>query len=55
MKFTHYLEKITGVSVYPVISLLLFVSFFVIVTLWVLRADKRTMEHLENLPLENEK
>lgn len=55
MKFTYYLEKISGVSVYPLISLLLFVSFFIIVTLWVLRSDKKTMEHLENLPLENDK
>lgn len=55
MKFTHYLEKISGVSIYPVISLLMFVSFFTIVTLWVLRTDKKTMEHLENLPLENDK
>lgn len=54
MKFTTYLEKITDVSIYPVISLLMFVSFFVIVTLWVLRTDKKTIKHMENLPLENE-
>lgn len=54
MKFTHYLEKITGVSVYPIVSLLLFVTFFIIVTLWVLRTDKKTIEHIENLPLDND-
>ncbi len=55
MKFTHYLEKISGISVYPVISLLMFVSFFVIVTLWVLRTDKREIEYMESLPLDNDK
>lgn len=55
MKFTTYLEKITDVSIYPIISLLMFVSFFVIVTLWVLKSDKKTIEHMENLPLENDK
>jgi cbb3-type cytochrome oxidase subunit 3 len=55
MKFSLYLEKISGVSIYPIISLLLFVSFFIIVTLWVLRVDKKTIEHIENLPLENDK
>ncbi|MDI9319457.1 MAG: hypothetical protein QM530_03185 [Phycisphaerales bacterium] len=55
MKFSHYLETISGVSIYPIISLLMFVSFFVIVTLWVLRVDKKTIEHIENLPLENDK
>lgn len=55
MKFTTYLEKITDVSIYPIISLLMFVSFFVIVTIWVLKSDKKTIEHMENLPLENDK
>ncbi|MEE6186074.1 hypothetical protein PIECOFPK_01172 [Mycovorax composti] len=54
MKFTYYLEKITGVSIYPIISLLLFVTFFILVTLWVLRTDKKTIEHVENLPLDND-
>lgn len=54
MKFTYYLEKIAGISVYPVVSLLMFVSFFAIVTLWVLRMDKGTVKHIENLPLDNE-
>lgn len=54
MKFTNYLERITDVSIYPVISLLMFVSFFAIVTLWVIRTDKKTIKHMENLPLENE-
>lgn len=53
MKFTYYLEKIAGISVYPLVSLLLFVSFFIIVTFWVLRTDKKTIEHIENLPLDN--
>lgn len=52
MKFTHYLEKISGVSIYPIISLLLFVAFFTIVSLWVLRTDKKAIEYLENLPLD---
>jgi cytochrome c oxidase cbb3-type subunit IV len=55
MKFTYYLEKISGVSIYPIISLLLFVAFFIIVTLWVIRTDKQTIEYIENLPLENDK
>jgi cbb3-type cytochrome oxidase subunit 3 len=54
MKFTTYLEKIIDVSIYPIISLLMFLSFFVIVTLWVLKTDKKTIEHMENLPLEND-
>jgi len=54
MKFNPYLSKIAGVSIYPIISLLLFVGFFTIVTLWVIGMNKKTIEHIENLPLEND-
>lgn len=52
MKLKNYLETIAGVSVYPIVSLLLFVAFFTIVTLWVMRTDKDTIKHIENLPLD---
>lgn len=54
MKFANYLVQIAGVRMYPMISLLLFFTFFVIVTLWVLRTDKQTVLHMENLPLEQD-
>jgi cbb3-type cytochrome oxidase subunit 3 len=52
MKFSSYLEKIHGVRIYPIISLLLFVAFFVIVTIWVFRINDKQIAHFENLPLE---
>jgi cytochrome c oxidase cbb3-type subunit 3 len=55
MKFSTYLEKITGVGIYPVISLLLFVAFFVLVTVWVYSIDKKEIERIENLPLDDNK
>jgi len=54
MKFTYYFEKIAGVSVYPIFSLLLFVVFFILVTFWALKVDRNTITHAENLPLEND-
>ncbi len=53
MKFSHYLEKITGIGTYPMVSLLLFVVFFTAVTIIVFKTSKDTITHLENLPLEN--
>ncbi|MEP7195721.1 MAG: CcoQ/FixQ family Cbb3-type cytochrome c oxidase assembly chaperone [Saprospiraceae bacterium] len=53
MKFSTYLEKISGVSIYPLISLLLFVAFFILVTVWVYKIDKNEIERLEKLPLDN--
>lgn len=51
MKFSNYLEQIMGVSIYPVISLVLFVAFFTGVLVWIYRIPKKEIEHLENLPL----
>lgn len=53
MKFSQYLEKITGVGMYPMISLLLFVVFFIAVTVVVFKINKDTITHVENLPLDN--
>ena len=52
MKFIHYLEKISGVSVYGLSSLLIFALFFLVMSIWALRADKNMMEELRNLPLD---
>ncbi len=53
MKFSYYLEQITGVSIYPVVSLVLFVSFFVLVTFWIYSIDKNEIKHIENIPLDD--
>ncbi|MEQ1733415.1 MAG: CcoQ/FixQ family Cbb3-type cytochrome c oxidase assembly chaperone [Bacteroidia bacterium] len=51
MKFINYLESITGIAVYPLISLLVFVVFFALVTLYVIKGDKAHFEELGNLPI----
>ena len=53
MKFSTYLEQITGVSIYPVISLVLFTVFFTGVMIWIWRMDKKEIERIEKLPLED--
>ena len=54
MKFSTYLENITGVSIYPIISLLMFVVFFVLVTLWMYSIDNKEIERIEKLPLDDQ-
>lgn len=54
MKFINYLETITGISIYPLTSLLLFVAVFTISTIWILRADNGFIDHMKNIPLEND-
>lgn len=49
------LESIDGVSVYPIISLLIFFIFFVILFWWVFTAKKEHIKQVSNIPLENDK
>lgn len=50
MKFIHYLEKITGVGIYPLISLMIFFVFFSVLLLWIGKADKKYIDVLKNIP-----
>ena len=51
----NYLQSIEGVEIYPLISLAMFVLFFVIMIIWMLKADKNYIKEMEELPLELEK
>jgi hypothetical protein len=52
MKFSNYLTTIEGVSIYPIISLSLFVVFILLVFLYVLKMGKQEVEHDSNLPFD---
>lgn len=54
MKFRHYLESITGVGIYPMVSLILFFVFFTALALWAIRANKNYINTIKNIPLGNE-
>ena len=53
MKFKYYLEHITGVGIYPMISLFIFVLFFAALTTWALKANKNYINEIKNIPLDN--
>lgn len=50
MKFIHYLEKITGVGIFPLTSLTIFFLFFVVVATWAMRADKNLIHAMKHIP-----
>lgn len=51
MKFVHYLEKITGVSIYPLASFVIFGLFFLAMLILVFRADKERIRDISRIPL----
>ena len=54
MKFINYLEKITGVGIFPLISLIIFFLFFTGLLLWVLKANKTYILSMKNIPFTGE-
>ncbi len=50
--FSQNLSSIDGVSIFPIISLVLFFVIFSGVLFWVLKKDKSYMENLANMPLQ---
>ncbi len=54
MKFIHYLETITGVGIFPLTSLSIFFLFFLVMTTWAVKADKKYIGALKQLPFPEE-
>ena len=48
------LENIDGVQIYPLISLIIFVVFFVALFWWVFTAKKSHIEEVSRIPLDND-
>jgi cytochrome c oxidase cbb3-type subunit 4 len=48
----HHMETIVGIEIYPIISFIIFFTFFVLVLIYVIRADKNTISEIANLPLD---
>lgn len=55
LKFVkNHMDSISGVDIYPIISLLIFFTFFVALFIWVITAKKEYIKKVSNLPLEND-
>lgn len=51
LKFVkHHMDSIAGIEVYPVISLIIFFSFFMLLGLWVFTYKKEKINELSNIP-----
>ncbi|TJY36184.1 CcoQ/FixQ family Cbb3-type cytochrome c oxidase assembly chaperone [Pontimicrobium aquaticum] len=49
-----HMESITGIEIYPIISLLIFFIFFVALFWWVISAKKDYIKTVSNIPLDNQ-
>lgn len=55
LKFVkHHLATIDNVDIYPIISLILFGTVFIIILFRTFMADRHVMEELSNIPLNDD-
>ena len=55
LKFVKgHMESIAGIEVYPIVSLLIFFIFFVLLFWWVFTAKDDYLRSMEEIPLEPE-
>ncbi len=53
LKFVkNHMESITGIEIYPLISLMIFFTFFVVLFWWVFTAKKEYINEVSNIPFE---
>ncbi|GAB3338825.1 hypothetical protein GCM10027429_24450 [Marivirga atlantica] len=52
--FKHYFEQLDNFQIYPIISLSVFFAFFIGLIWWVVRADKRYIAEMEQMPLNSD-
>lgn len=50
----HHMESISGIEIYPIISLIIFFTFFVVLFWWVFTAKKEYIKTVSNIPLDNQ-
>jgi cytochrome c oxidase cbb3-type subunit IV len=48
------LSSIENIEIYPIISLLIFVIFFVGMFIWVIKADRNYINHMKEMPFNDE-
>ncbi len=50
----HNMETISGIEIYPIISLLIFFLFFVGLYVWVFTYKKEKITEMSNIPFEDQ-
>ncbi len=52
--YKEVLQSIEGIGIYPIISMIVFAVFFAVVLIWYFKADKKYLNKMSNLPLDDD-
>jgi cbb3-type cytochrome oxidase subunit 3 len=50
----NILSSMENIEIYPIISLLIFVIFFIGMFWWVIKVDRKYIDHMKEMPLNDE-
>ena len=50
--FKHYFEGISGIEIYPIVLLVIFLLFFVSMSVWMIRTNSNHLKEQSRIPLE---
>lgn len=50
----HHMETIAGIDIYPVLSFIIFFTFFLVVAAYVIKQSKAHFDEVSLLPLEDD-
>jgi cytochrome c oxidase cbb3-type subunit 4 len=50
--FKHYFEGISGIEIYPVVLLVIFLLFFVSMSVWMIRTNNLNLKKQSMMPLD---
>jgi cytochrome c oxidase cbb3-type subunit 4 len=51
--FKHYFEGISGIEIYPIFLLIVFITFFVSISIWLMKTKKSRLDEISRLPLQD--
>jgi cbb3-type cytochrome oxidase subunit 3 len=49
--FKHYFEGAENITIGPIISLIIFFVFFIVLLYWVFKVDKKFIKKMKDMPL----
>jgi len=49
--FKYYFEQVENVEIWPIISLAIFFTFFIGLTIYVIKMNRDHVKHMEKMPL----
>ena len=50
----EHMATVDGVEIFPIISMIIFMSFFVILLAYIYKTDKNVLDEVQQYPLDND-